>query len=528
MNRKRLIHIFLIAALAFLVYSNSFKNDFVFDDIKVIEENTFIRDLKNLPILLKPREYTERSRENRGYSPVSTLSYFLSYSLWGLKVEGYHITNTLFHSFNALLLYFIVLLALKDEKIAFFSSLLFACHPVHTEAVTWIVERRDVFSGFFFLTAFLLYIRSSLAGGGRKTYLYALSLFAFALSLFAKEMSITLPLVIVLYDRCFAEKEKRKNLYPAYFLIALLYLAGRLFIYRWGGGDVDSYSGGPFLNRMLNMTRGIIFYIRMLLFPSGLAVNHEFRLSKSLLEPAVLVSICIDAVIAAALVKLYKHSREIFFSVLFLFITLLPVSNMIPIPDVIVAERHLYIPSAGFCVFLGILAGRMYGRYDRRFAAPVFLLVLTMYSLITLKRNAEWKDDVTLWSKTLKLYPLSSTAYYNRGVAFRRAGDYNRAMDDYMKAIEINPHFSKTYYNRGNLYAENGHIDEALSDFDKAIKLNPQYSEAYANRGVLYWGKGFHDKAIADFTKALEINPQNKEAYDNRAKALGQGIRRQK
>jgi len=178
-------HVLLIALIGFAVYANSLNNRFVYDDTFFISKNDFIKDLHNLPSLLRPGRYFKGAME-RGYWPVVTLSYMLTYPLWGLNVVGYHLTNIIFHIFNALLLYLIILKAGGRKNLAAASALLFVSHPIHTESVAWISARTDVFSCFFFLSSFFLYTRAVESEGRGKAYYYTLSILSFIASLFSK------------------------------------------------------------------------------------------------------------------------------------------------------------------------------------------------------------------------------------------------------------------------------------------------------------------------------------------------------
>jgi tetratricopeptide (TPR) repeat protein len=111
---------------------------------------------------------------------------------------------------------------------------------------------------------------------------------------------------------------------------------------------------------------------------------------------------------------------------------------------------------------------------------------------------------------------LDAESYNNRGAAYAKEGEYDKAISDFNKAIELNPRYADAYNNRGAAYAKKGEYEKAISDYSKAIELNPRYADAYYNRGLAYYGKGEYDKAISDFNKAIELNPIDADAYYNR------------
>jgi Flp pilus assembly protein TadD len=448
-----------------------------------------------------------------------------------------------------------MVITLKRRFAPLLCALFFTVHPIHTESVTWIAGRTDVLSATFFLAALLLYIKSVSTGHGKGIYFYLGSLTAFAVSLFAKEMSITLLPVIILYDCCFREVSVnqrtggRYSRYSGYLAVTVLYLAGKFLLYS-RGFEISLYPGGNLYTSVLTMSKAVVFYIRKLIVPVNLSISHLFPVSISVLDPHVLVSISIITALVVTAVMIRKRSRETSFSIGYFFITLLPVCHLIPIPGGVVAERYLYIPSIGFVVFLAILLDKISRSYGRRYAIVISMVILALYSMGTMKRNRDWRDETTLWTKTIDLYPGNGAAYLYRGHTYWERGIYPESVSDYSKAIEITPNdpegyvsrgvsrtamgeidnaiadFTraieldslnvKPFYNRGISYAQLGRFDEAISDFNRVVTLAPDNVEAYNNRGVVHSRMESYDKALLDFTRAIELNPDHARAYQNR------------
>ncbi len=218
------VALFLITASVFITYSNAFHVPFQFDDVGSIAENRGLRSLKTAAAHIY---------ERRG---VTDFTFALNYAFGGLNVAGYHAVNILIHALAAIAAYFFVLQTLKladdaeedryARKIAFFSSLLFALHPIQTQAVTYIVQRQESLASLFYLIAFLFFIAGARrkTGGGR-TALYACTAASYALAFHSKEMAFTLPAAIFLYDLYFAAKGRIKALrerWPLYLVLTLL------------------------------------------------------------------------------------------------------------------------------------------------------------------------------------------------------------------------------------------------------------------------------------------------------------------
>ena len=196
----RILQILLISALAVITFLNSLENAFVYDDVFTITNNYFIRDWGNFPALFT-NDYFNNSGEVT-YRPVVTLSYFIDYSIWRLNPLGFHLANILLHTISTVLVYTLLSGIIKNSAVPFLTGILFAAHPILTEAINGISYREDLLAAVFFLSSILLFIQSAFRNPQSKirNYLYPLSLFSYLLALCSKEMAITLPLFIFLYD----------------------------------------------------------------------------------------------------------------------------------------------------------------------------------------------------------------------------------------------------------------------------------------------------------------------------------------
>jgi len=337
--KKHLIPIFILLILTIGVYSNTLKNGFVFDDYFIIIDNIFIKDWKNLSGLLS-KDYFSRSGEAT-YRPVVTLSYFVDYSLWGLKPYGYHLTNVLIHSVNAVLVFLFVLLLIKGRRAAFLAALLFAVHPVLTEAVNAISLREDLLIVFFLLPAFLLFLKVSNSSMNKIRWwtFYILSLLLYLLALFSKEMAITFPLLLIGYHFCFKDKEEwqKGNSFfyylSSYVVVTIFYL----FLYLapfinpnltpFGYHRAEGLSSPNTLTRLLALPQVLLKYLWLIMVPWELKADYVIKVSWS----SVLFSILLLSIIGATVFHLSKRYRKELFGLLWFFVSLLPVMNIVPI-----------------------------------------------------------------------------------------------------------------------------------------------------------------------------------------------------
>lgn len=512
--------LFLIIVVNFSVYYNSLEGGFIWDDKELIVKNYYIKSWNNISTVLT-KDFFYRSKEEGKigyYRPVITLSYMLDYKLWGLKPIGYHLTNLIFHTLNCLLIYFIVFLLFGSYITPFFTSLLFAIHPIHTESVSWISGRTDVIASFFFFISFLLYLYGVKL---KKWGYYILSLFVFVLALLSKEMVMTLPLLIMVYDYYFvAEREIRKmrgrvKYWAGYFLAIGTYAVIRFVIFQVGTGN-PYVEGLNRLNVVLTFGKGFLYYLWKLLLPFNLSAYVILTLG-SFTDIVVWIGIVLIAGLVIA--GLRSNNREISFGIGFFLISLLPLTNLIPISAPFdihfpLAERFLYIPSFGFCLVLGIVIGKAL-RLDRLMVGIFIFMLLFFYAYNTFARNKDWDEEFGFYLATLKASPQSIVIQNNLGNVFLDRGLLNEAEERFKQALRLKPTYAAAYNNLGNVYLRRGGYDRAIELYTKALYFDSNYPEIYNNLGNAYDSLGAYKQATDSYTEALRILPQFAEAHNN-------------
>jgi len=564
--QKHWVHIGLIILLTFGVYANSFKNEFVYDDEVVIVENNFIKDWKNFPKIFT-KDYFVLAQEV-SYRPICTLSFFIDYSLWKLNTFGWHLTNICFHTANAIIIYFLIRLmfsysltsSLPNSLTALLTALFFALHPVQTEAVNGISFREDLISFFFFfLLAFHLYLRSTQTLNHQSIrlsnyptiqptnyLLYFASLISFIFALFSKEMAIILPLALILYEFCFGEHifytsnfaSSFKHFirkYFFYFLIIGFYLYVRFFLFKPQGivmgidaSSPPEYPGGSFYSALCTMGKVIIQYLKLLFFPLKLSLSYDFfPISCSFLERETLFSFVILILVLFFALKIYNHSKKLFFSIFFFFISLLPVSNIYPF-DGIMAERYLYFPNLGFSIFLVALLTLLTTKIKKisfqKFVKLAIIPLLLGYTIRTFFRNFDWRNELILYQKTIKDFPNSAQGHYLLGSFYlTKKKDYIKAIEEFKQCLKFIPFHVDSYYSLGVAYERTKEYDKAITYYRKAIALEPNYWEAHRNLGVIYGIKGMFEKASHHFKRVIEIKPNctmAQQVYRSLSKSL--------
>jgi protein O-mannosyl-transferase len=564
--------IILLVSVCIAVYLNSLPNGFVYDDHTVIVENKHLPGpFKSFPSLFN-KSYFNIAAGEASYRPVATLSYFLIYAAAGLNPFFYHLLSVLLHMGNAVLVYLLVHLIRRQRYTALITALLFACHPALTEAVDCIAYNEDLFAGLFFLLALVFYLKLRKNDLKADSINYGLSLLFFLLGLFSKEMAITLPAIILLYDVCYRNNVDRQTFslplilstikdrilfYCGYWAVSLFYLCIRFLILSNPQESIKPFHGNLF-ERIIFLPTHIFSFVKLAVFPLNLTADYVFFYPRHFFAASNLIGFLLIAGLAVGSFFIFRHSKGIFFAIWWFFTTLFPVYNLIPIFNPF-AERYLYIPVIGVCLAVAILFNHLFNQRLpettplKVFSWGMIIAVLIFYTAITIPRNLDWKNNFSLWSKTVITAPNSSIAHGGLGRAYQDQGKLKDAIREYEKAIELFPDNAKAYYNLGVLYEGQGALKEAVANYKTTIAKNPafinarfnlaniyhnqglleeaihQYRniteldptdfEARNNLGVAYAKQGKLEKATAQWQKVLEIDPQNKGARENIAKA---------
>lgn len=497
--------IFILAVAILIVYYNSLLNPFIWDDLYLIEGNAFIKSWAHIKDIFATQLFQGSGAESNFYRPIQSITLALDHAIWHLNPIGYHITNILLHILTVVLIYFLLLKLTLDNTISLFTSLLFAIHPINTEAITYLSGRADPLSAVFFLSAFITYIKYR---ENKKIVFYLISLSSFALALLSREGSIILPFLLCLYLAVFTDKKNRAltGLIP-FFVISLIYILARLTVLNFHETALISHKVA-LLNRLMTTSRAVFIYLSLLILPINLRMERYLITSKTIFEPTTLLSVIGVICIFIVAIKLFRRSRLVFFSIAWFFITLLPYSNIVPL-NAMMAEHWLYLPSIGFFLIFTTLIFKFF----KRVGVYIFLGILIAYSLVTVNQNQYWKNPLIFYPRILKFNPGSWCAHYNLGVVYSRLGLYDDAMNELSGAIALRPDYAGVYYELGIVYFNKGEIDRAISQYEKALELKPGYADAYYNLGRTYEKSGQFEPAENNYRKAAHHNPVFSKAY---------------
>jgi tetratricopeptide (TPR) repeat protein len=518
--------VFLLGVLTSLAYWNTLFYDFVWDDKWLVPDSTLIRQWSTLPRLLTS-DFWAGEQPTSYYRPVVSLSYFLEYRLWGLNPAGYHLTNLLLHLSVTLLLFWLCQTLFRSVLLSFFAGLVFALHPIHTESVTFVSGRTDLFAALFFLLSLGLYHRARARdrwGGWR----YTGALLAFALALLSKEVAAAFPLVLILYELLLREHRSEDRwsgvvlrhlpfwgVLAGYFLLRAIILGSPL------SRSLQLDSAFP---RILTGVKALATYLHLTVVPYPLNVQHMFFVPATWREPAFLASLALTLLALALTLLAAKRAR---FAGLWFFVTLLPASNLVPLSGTMMAERFLYLPSVGFSMLaaMGLTALLTSPRVlassrGQRLAGLAICLLSLSYMGLTMLRNEDWRDEYRLFSRTVETSPLSALARVNLGYVHVRRGEYPLAIQQFQDALRLAPDTPRALVGLGVALSMVGSHGAAVAHGERALAREPESPVVHANLGTIYSNAGMLEKAITRYREALRKKPENVLSRYNLAVAL--------
>lgn len=545
-QRREILLLSFLAILVFSVYSNTLGSPFVFDDKDNIENNPYIRINR-----LDRSSLQAAGRSIIATRPVANLSFALNYYFHGYRVFGYHLVNILIHITNGILLYLLVknTLNLADQefrslrrpepgkkpekvtdntsrptsangsylnasRISFFTALVWLVHPIHTQSVTYIVQRMNSMATLFYMLALLLYARGRVTQNLKcRIILFAGCVLSGFLALGSKEISVTLPLFIILYEWYFFQDLsfswlKRRSLLLAGMLIFLV-----LVVFWYTGTHplqriLSDYGGRDFTlsQRLLTEFRVVIYYISLLIFPhpSRLNLDHDFALSLSLLHPlSTLFSIAGIIGLFGLAIYLARKNKLISFCILWFLCNLVVESSIIALE--IIFEHRTYLPSMMLALMVVILIDRHIKL--RWLGVGILCFAVALGTFWTYNRNKVWQNDISLRRDTVAKSPRKARPHYGLGVALAAQGHLEEAIIHFNSALSIDPNYVAARNSLGSAFARQGKVKKAIEQYNKVLEKNPGYAGAHYNLGKVQASLGNIEDAIFSFRKALAINP---------------------
>ena len=530
---KKLFNPILILVLVLVSYANSLWNKFAWDDLAIVKENPLITDWANLPHIFTSAYWASIGKAGGLYRPLTLSSYLVENSISGMNPFLFHLDNVILHFLCSLLVYFIAAHFFKDEWTPLFSGMLFAVHPVHTESVASVVGRGELLSVFFFLAALYTFIKPP-----KKIPWFVISPLCLLLGLLSKETAITLPAFIAVYLLLFERNGRGKSFYKIlaalspYIFVTAVYLLARYFVLKGSlgpaaeeqmMGNVSSFSF------FLLMVKALLYYIRLAVFPTGLLVFYYF-LPPGLMSIPVFLMLAFTVLFLATSPSLIKKSPAVFFFILWFFLALFPVSNIIHI-GILMSERAMYLPSISFCV-VAAYAFSAAMKYSKPLAVSCLAVSVISLSSLTVIRNPVWANEDVLKTeltnvmynqiealKSSTIVPIELyTHLADVAVEMKR---YDKAEDALKDLIRLAPTQYEAHVRLAELYSVQHKNELAGSELQESLKYRHLFTHRdFGSLARVYFELKRFDESDAFFQKAISMDPGNGTYYFNYAYLL--------
>lgn len=526
-----------VALVAFTLFVRSVAGGFVYDDIAQVLLNPWISDPAALGQVFTSNAWGYSGIANNYYRPVMHLTYMAAYAVAGFQAPVFHVGSLLLHAANAWLVLLVSERLLRGAGqpprrallLATFSALLFAVHPAHVEAVSWIGGVPDLTATAFCLGSFLLYAAVPPERSAFRSLSYAGSLALFALATLSKEIALVFPGVLAAYEvsvGAAAPLGKRASRVLPFAVVAGLYLVARTAalgqfqpVHRFADLSAPQLA--------LSAASLLARYVETLAVPLHLSVFHAFT-PVSRLEETLAVAGMASAVALAVLgIALWRKSRALLTGWAMLLFPLLPALYIPAVGESPFAERYLYFPSIGFAVVVAWSVGQAWRAARpavQKLVVVVSTLVVLVYAGLAFAAQGAWHDDVSLWTNAAAEAPGNPTPHYNLGAALFSAGRFEEAIPEFQAAQRIQPS-GMALTGMGLALLGAGHPDQALPFLQQAVSLQPDDPDTYKNLGIAYEALGDRAAAMASFQTALRLAPSSVEVAQHLRRLVAEEAR---
>jgi Tfp pilus assembly protein PilF len=542
--KGRLLTGLLLAAVA-LVYGNTLANQFAMDDELYILRNPQVTD-PSLQQLFTPNPVSTVFR------PVAFATLALNWELSGPNPLSYHVLNLLFYGAATWLLYVLLLelfgSAPEGTAVAFAAALLYAVHPIHTEAVAWVVGRAEILAAGFLFAGWILHLRDRPAA----------SLACFAAAMLSKESAVSFLPLVLLGDYAIGEWKPRIR-YALAAGLTLLYLGVLWKVEggRFGPAEIP-FADNPLAHlpagwRMLNALRVAWKYVALQIYPATLSCDYSFNQIPVFREwrHTLLAAMASAVVLGAWAWALRKKQAGWALAGGIYFAGFAVTANILMPTGTIMGERLAYLPSAGFCLLLALGWDRI-RRKKELLAWGLLGAIILAFSVRTVLRNRDWRDTFALYSAAVRAVPNDAKMHANLAGEYFSRNQLDMAAKEYQIAVRINPEAPDTlaFYaalelQRGNYQAaaemmetalhmtsrndlnydfmvvtfasilmKTNHSDGALEYLDREIAEAPSYAPAWSTRAALHYQRGEFAEARTDADSASRLNPEDAQAQD--------------
>lgn len=495
--------VWAVAFAATVVHVSALSNSFVYDDWHQVVANPWLRTFGSLPAMFTSNVWGFDDLGSNYYRPLMHVTNLVTYQLAGESAWAFHLVNLAAHAAASVL---VLLLARRvvAPGLAWCGAVLYAVHPIHVEAVAWISASPDLLCTTAFLGA--LHLRTC-PEDERTRWTAPAEATLYAVALLFKEPAVAYPLVVIVHDavrRAPVRLVARRLLPVAFVTIGYLCL-------RWVAlGGLAPHTRQSDLGAVeILLTAGWLLarYLGAVVWPSGLNAYQLVEPVRSALDPRWAVAVAVAASLAACGWGLRRNRGAVLGGALFV-VPLLP-SLYVPALGVnAFAERYLYLPSAGLVLVVAAVLNELPAATKKLLLVPLAAAVLVCAGA-SAERTRVWRDDVSLWSDTVKKQPDALEPWILLGGAHLKRDQVAEAIAALQRAEILAPSSAGVHANLGHAYLAAGEASRAIRHFQREIALEPRRAGGYFNlaKACLHAGATDLAEQVARVGQEVEAGP---------------------
>jgi len=453
------------------------------------------------------------------YHPLTMCSYAIDHLMGGQEPFMYHFTNLLLHTANAVILYLFVNRLQGNKLVGLFVALVFALHPVQTESVSWIAERKTVLCAFFYLLAMLQYTSYVRVPSSKRLMVVVLLGIAAMLS---KGVGVALPLSLVAVDIWLQRDMKSVKIWLEKLPLLIISIVFGVVAIKAQAAEnaLGIHAQDNAFSTIMFAADAYVQYIVHLFVPVNLSVIYPYPKEVGWVEYLCMAGAL--GIIWLGVMAYRKKWHILCGGILFYTVNIALVLQFVQFGECLMADRYLYIAGIGIIIPAVYSLVLWLQKVTKGGATMMVGAVISVALLfMTFLRNDIWLSDMSFFSAIVETFPNSAVAQYSVGALYVRMGDYDNAETHLDMAVHLDPNNYKAWYNKGVLHMRQGHAMEALDAYNKCLSLK-EYTKAYFSRAMLYEGTGKPELALPDVERVLTEQPQNARAYYIKADCLEQ------
>ncbi len=521
-SQKRTFFLFgVLAASVMLLYASVFNNPFVWDDFFVVAKNTCVQN-GNLLNFFSENTYSGSGSVGANWRPLMLSVFSVLWHFWGGWTVPYHSASIFLHAINAILVFVLFKKLFKKRYWpAFLSALLFAVHPLQTQAIVYIAGFGDPLSAFFMLSGTIFYLKAEENEIKRRGYL-GVSWICLLLAFFSKENSVMMLGLLFLADFFFSNKNEifkerlkksAEKITPFFLLFACYIVARTTFLNFMPNVYLSSFST-PFIERVLVFFSTITDYFRLIFVPLHLHMEHTVYEVRSLFESKAFIGFTLIASFFALIISQWKKRPEVAFGLAWFLVAYAPNANLFMPNTNLFGEHWLYLSLPGF-FFAIFCLGEEFLFVRRFFLVAVFSLFawIGWISFLTINRNLDWETPIGIMEQTHREEPKKVQATIVLGSLYRDKGEYKKALEMYAEAVASDSNDFMVYAERADLYKKLGDHENMVADMERSCQVSVIYSPSFDSLVGYYQKNKEFDKAEQLLNSRLQQEKDPKIAF---------------